>query len=274
MTESAEGFVLREIRYGDTASIVKIYTRDKGLRSFIVKGVRPSGTRSARSSRGRQAKVGLFPLLELEFTYEERRESQTLYALRQFRPSGRAQELYADVAKVCMLTFIAEILGKCLAEGQADEALYDFIAGFVQRLEMADKPYGHYHVWFLLTLSRYLGCYPQVADVLYDTPGLMFDLQEGRFCRGTEVKPAATAVSAMASMPTMASVPVAVSVPSTAARALFSLLAEPDRAEERLRRMGHAERQGLLHLLVQYYTVQFSLSEIKSYAVLQEVYRL
>lgn len=259
MTESAEGFVLREIRYGDTASIVKIYTRDKGLRSFIVKGVRPSGVRSARSARNRQAKVGLFPLLELEFTYEERRESQTLYALRQFRPSGRAQELYADVSKVCMLTFIAEVLGKCLAEGQADEGLYDFIEAFVQRLDMAKKPYGHYHIWFLLMLSRYLGCYPQVADVLYDTPGLMFDLQEGRFFRPSGVNTAATAVA---------------SAPSTAAQALLRLLAEPDGAEEKLRLMGGAERQGLLHLLVQYYTVQFSLSEIKSYAVLQEVYRL
>lgn len=263
MTESAEGFVLREIRYGDTASIVKIYTRDKGLRSFIVKGLRPSGGRSGRSSRNRQAKVGLFPLLELEFTYEERRESQTLYALRQFRPLGRAQELYADVSKVCMLTFIAEVLGKCLAEGQADEGLYDFIAAFVQRLDAAEKPYGHYHIWFLLMLSRYLGCYPQVADVLYDTPGLVFDLQEGRFCRPAGVSSAASvAASATAS------------APSTAAQALFRLLADPDGAEEKLRLMGGAERQGLLHLLVQYYTVQFSLSEIKSYAVLQEVYRL
>lgn len=256
MTESAEGFVLREIRYGDTGSIVKIYTKDKGLRSFIVKGVRPSGTRSARPSRNRQAKAGLFPLLELEFTYVERRENQTLYTLRQFRPSGRAQGLYADVSKVCMLTFIAELLSKCLAEGQADEALYDYIACFVQRLDAAEKPYGHYHVWFLLTLSRYLGCYPQVADALYDTPGLTFDLQEGRFCR----IPAAGAVGSAGS--------------TDSAMALFRLLSEPDTTEERLRTMGNAERQSLLHLLVQYYTVQFSLSELKSYAVLREVYRL
>lgn len=263
MTESAEGFVLREIRYGDTGSIVKIYTRDKGLRSFIVKGLRPSGARSARASRNRQAKAALFPMLELEFTYVERRESQTLYVLRQFRPTGLAQGLYADVSKVCMLTFIAELLSKCLADGQADEALYDYIARFIRRLDAAEKPYGHYRVWFLLTLSRYLGCYPQVADVLYDTPGLMFDLQEGRFCR----TPAGVGDSFTAGRPTQSPNP-------TAAQALFRLLAEPDGAEEKLRLMGGAERQGLLHLLVQYYTVQFSLSEIKSYAVLREVYRL
>ena len=60
MTESAEGFVLREIRYGDTGSIVKIYTKDKGLRSFFVKGVRPSGASGGRSSRHHQGQPGLF----------------------------------------------------------------------------------------------------------------------------------------------------------------------------------------------------------------------
>lgn len=254
MTESAEGFVLREIRYGDTGSIVKIYTKDKGLRSFFVKGVRPSGS---RPSRNRQGKAGLFPFLELEFTYVERRESQTLYTLRQFRPSGRAQRLYGDVTKVCMLTFLAEMLSKCLAEGQADAALYDYIAHFVQRLEAAEKPYGHYHVWFLLMLCRYLGCYPQVAEVLPDAPGLRFDLQEGVFCR--------MPVGTVHQNPLSG---------TEAAAALYRLLSEPDRAEESLRSMGNAERQSLLHLLVQYYTVQFSLSEIKSYAVLREVYSL
>lgn len=257
MTESAEGFVLREIRYGDTGSIVKIYTKDKGLRSFIVKGVRPSGASGGRPSRGRQGKAGLFPFLELEFTYVERRESQTLYTLRQFRPSGRAQRLYGDVTKVCMLTFLAEMLSKCLAEGQADAALYDYIAYFVQRLEAAERPYGHYHVWFLLMLCRYLGCYPQVAEVLPDAPGLRFDLQEGVFCR----------------MPAGA-VPQNPLSGTEAATALYRLLSEPDLAEESLRGMGNTERQSLLHLLVQYYTVQFSLPEIKSYAVLREVYSL
>ncbi|MDE5606267.1 MAG: recombination protein O N-terminal domain-containing protein [Bacteroidales bacterium] len=257
MTESAEGFVLREIRYGDNGSIVKIYTKDKGLRSFFVKGVRPSGASVGRSSRHRQGKAGLFPFLELEFTYVERRESQTLYTLRQFRPSGLAQRLYGDVTKVCMLTFLAEMLSKCLAEGQADDALYGYIAYFVQRLDAAEKPYGHYHVWFLLTLCRYLGCYPQVAEVLPDAPGLRFDLQDGVFCR--------MPVGTVAQNPLSG---------TEAAAALYRLLSEPDRAEESLRRMGNTERQSLLHLLVQYYTVQFSLPEIKSYAVLREVYNL
>lgn len=250
MTGSAEGFVLREIRYGDTGSIVKIYTRDKGLRSFFIKGARPSA--SARPSKKRQAKAGLFPFLEVEFTYVERRESQTLYTLRQFRPSGRAQTLYGDVSKVCMLTFLSELLGKCLAEGQADEALYDFIGYFLSRLDAAGRACGHYHVWFLFALSRYLGCYPQVEAVsAVSAEALDFDVQEGRFSR----------------------------VPGGAggtdgAVALYKLLIEPEQAETALQAMRHAERQSLLQLLIRYYTVQFSLPELKSYAVLREVFQV
>lgn len=258
MTDCTEGFVLREVRYGDTSSIVKIYTKDKGLRSFIVKGLRSAG--GVRRSRGHSvAKAGLFPLLKIEFTYVERRESQTLYTLRQFRPSGPARTLYSDVSKVCMLTFLAELLSKCLPEGQDDEALYDYIDYFLAHLDAAEKPYGHYHIWFLLMLSRYLGCYPQVAEVLGDTTRLFFDLQEGRFgCAGV-----------VAEQGTGGSVTA-----NADAAALYRLLCDPDLAESALRTMRTTERQGVLHLLLQYYTVQFSLPEIKSYAVLKEIFQL
>ena len=40
MNEKTQGFVLQSIRYGDTSLIVKVYTLDGGLQSFMVKGVR------------------------------------------------------------------------------------------------------------------------------------------------------------------------------------------------------------------------------------------
>lgn len=268
MTDSAEGFVLREIRYGDTGSIVKIYTRNKGLRSFIVKGLRPSGGARGRSKGRSSGKAGLFPLLKIEFTYMERRESQTLYNLQNFRPSGPFRTLYGDVRKVCMLTFVAELLSKCLPEGQGDEALYDYIGYFLTRLDAAENQYGHYHVWFLLMLSRYLGCCPQVPEVPPEASRLFFDLQEGRFgytgagggdVTGPEaqVQPRTQALSS-----------------GGGAAALYRLLCEPDQAENTLCSMRNAERQGVLHLLLQYYTVQFSLPEIKSYAVLREIFQV
>ena len=40
MNEKTQGFVLQAIRYGDTSLIVKVYTLNNGLQTFMVKGVR------------------------------------------------------------------------------------------------------------------------------------------------------------------------------------------------------------------------------------------
>ena len=271
MIAATEGFVLREIRYGDTGSVVKIYTKDKGLRSFMVKGLRPSS--SSRGSRKKLAQSALLPLLEVEFTYVEKRESQTLYSLQQFRPCSGGSRLYADVAKTCMLTFVAELLSKCLAEEQADEALYASLSRFVWRLEEAEKPYGHYHIWFLLLLSRYLGCYPQTmtgvglgattAQPAVAQPECFFDLQEGRFVRTGGGFGASGA-------PGIGVAGVGECGPGV--KILHQLFSDFDQAEVLLQTLSNAERQSVLHLLVCYYTIQFSLSELKSYTVLKEVF--
>lgn len=278
MIAATEGFVLREIRYGDTGSVVKIYTKDKGLRSFMVKGLRPSAS-SSRISRKKSAQSALLPLLEVEFTYIEKRESQTLYSLQQFRPCSGGSRLYADVAKTCMLTFVAELLSKCLAEEQADEALYAGLSRFVWRLEEAEKPYGHYHIWFLLLLSRYLGCYPQTvagvglgatkAQPAVAQTECFFDLQEGRFVRSGSGLSASGGFGASCDHGIGVT---GVGECGPGVKILHQLFSDFDQAEVLLQTLSNAERQSVLHLLVRYYTIQFSLSELKSYTVLKEVF--
>ena len=49
MDDTIQGIVLQSIRYGDTSLIVKVFTREHGLRSYMVKGAynRGSGNRAA-----------------------------------------------------------------------------------------------------------------------------------------------------------------------------------------------------------------------------------
>ena len=49
MDDKLQGVVLQSIRYGDTSLIVKIYTRNLGLQSYIIKGAfnRASKNRAA-----------------------------------------------------------------------------------------------------------------------------------------------------------------------------------------------------------------------------------
>ena len=38
MSDKTQGIVLQALRYGDTSLIVKVFTRDSGLKSYMVKG--------------------------------------------------------------------------------------------------------------------------------------------------------------------------------------------------------------------------------------------
>lgn len=249
MTENSVGFILREIRYGDTSSIVKVYTKEHGLRSFMVKGL--------RSSRSKHGKVGLFPLLEIEFSYIQRSESQNLCNILQFRPHGAYKTLYGEVSKSCMLTFLAEILSKCFAEGQPDCAIYGYINRFLENLDNAESSYGYYHLLFLFEISRFLGCYPNIGD--YDIlenkrSSAVFDLREGVFSY---------------SMPAYEG---EVAREENGSELLRLMLSEPSKAEEHLRNMSAKEKNSVLVLMMNYYKIQLSMPEIKSYQVFREVF--
>ena len=56
MDDKIQGIVLQSIRYGDTSLIVKVFTRNYGLKSYMVKGA------FNRSSKNR---VALFQNLNL-----------------------------------------------------------------------------------------------------------------------------------------------------------------------------------------------------------------
>ena len=56
MDDKMQGIVLQSIRYGDTSLIVKVFTRNYGLKSYMVKGA------FNRSSKNR---VALFQNLNL-----------------------------------------------------------------------------------------------------------------------------------------------------------------------------------------------------------------
>jgi len=46
MIFSTSGIVLRSVKYGDTSSVVSIYTRQFGIQSYLVNGVRGAAKNS------------------------------------------------------------------------------------------------------------------------------------------------------------------------------------------------------------------------------------
>src|SRR5690606_27448832 len=78
MLLKTRGIVFRSVKYSETSLIVDIYTEEKGLRKYII-----SGVRKARSS----VSAGLFQVMSLVDIVGYEREGKDLNRLKEIRPA-------------------------------------------------------------------------------------------------------------------------------------------------------------------------------------------
>lgn len=175
--------VLGSIRYGETSLIVKAYTRELGIQSYLVRGVlkpKKSGLRSAYFQ----------PLSYLEAVITHKLGAQRLETIKEAKPIRSFGKIHADVVKSNTALFFAEMLTGSVSGEQQDYELFDFIISSLNYLEEAEK-YGNYLIITILELTRFLGIYPSDSNSILP----FFDLSEGCFQRETT----ATALSERAS---------------------------------------------------------------------------
>ena len=170
MEQGTKGIVLHTIKYGETSTIVHIYTQDYGLRSLNVKGVRTS-------KRKKSFSMGMFqPLTQLEViaTTPKRSGLATLKGAKIIHPYV---SITSNMAKSSVCMFLAEVLRAVLKEEEKNEVLYAFLEHALIWLDTHQKT-ANFHLIMLIRLSKYLGFYPDT-----DTQeGAYFDLQNGQFC--------------------------------------------------------------------------------------------
>ncbi|MFT4032305.1 MAG: DNA repair protein RecO [Siphonobacter sp.] len=157
MLQKTRGLVLNYLRYRETSIIVKIYTEEFGVQTYIENGV--------RSSKGKN-KIALFQpltLLELVVYFKEKGGIQRLSELK---VDQAYQHIPFDITKSTIALFITELLSKTLKEETKNPQLYQFLRESLIWLDLAESGYENFHVWFLLRLSLYLGFEPQTAQQL------------------------------------------------------------------------------------------------------------
>lgn len=166
MLSKTSALVLGAVKYGDSSVILKTYTREEGIRNFIVGGV--------RTKKGPLKPAMTQVLAQLNLVYYVKGKGE----LRRIKEAGMAYhyaELWFDPVKSSLAMFLAEILAHVLKEEEANQNLYDFLVGTINELDTLDNGVGNFHLFFLLRLSAFLGFFPQM-------PGegeLYFDLQSG-----------------------------------------------------------------------------------------------
>lgn len=168
MQTTSQAIVLSKINFGEADLIVKTYTKEFGICSFLLKGIRKS-----KSKKFRPSYFQVLTILDLNFNY---RENRNLQYLTEAKPTEVLNQLYMDFGKTSMLYFIAEILSQAIIEESKDEGLFSFLKDQILQLEK-EEDYQNFHLNFMLQLSKFLGFYPDFS--LDEFP--YFNLVEGEF---------------------------------------------------------------------------------------------
>ena len=163
------GIVFRQVKYSDTSLVVRIFTEELGLRSYMLKGARGSKSK---------LKPGLFQPLSLLDLIVSEKEKGELHHIREARMSYSFRSIPFDIKKSSILLFINELIYKSIQEESANGELFAFLYDSVVKLDDLKENLSHFHLLFTVGLTRYLGFFPQGQ---YKGLSSTFSLEEGTF---------------------------------------------------------------------------------------------
>ena len=169
MSDKTQGIVLQSLRYGDTSLIVKVFTRESGLKSYMVKGA---------FNRNAQNRVALFQNLHLiNYIEAGNPKKGTMGYLKDVQLKHVFHSLPFVMYKSSIVMYISELLSKTLTEQEKNEPLYDFIEQSLLWLDLVETNYANFPLYFTIELTRHLGFYPHTNY----QPEYHFDMLEGLF---------------------------------------------------------------------------------------------
>jgi DNA repair protein RecO (recombination protein O) len=155
MIRKTAGLVLSSIRYKDTSIIVKIFTRELGLKSYLVNGVR---------SMGKGSKMALYQPLTLLDLVVYNKENSGLQRISEAKLQRAHQRIPFDFSRTSIALFMTEVINRSIYENYQNELLYDFLAESVVILDHRDAILSHFPLVFLIEKAKFLGFSPEVAE--------------------------------------------------------------------------------------------------------------
>jgi len=170
MLVKSQAIVLRTYKYSETSIIAKMYTKDYGLLSFIVHGVRK------RKSKYPASFFQAMQIVNLEINYKEK---SNLHNIKEISLAAGLHNIQTNLVRSSISLFLAEVLFKTIQEEEANTNLFEFITNSIAFLEEADeKNITNFHLVFLLQLSQHLGFYPKNN---YEQNRSNFNMLSGEF---------------------------------------------------------------------------------------------
>lgn len=174
MIETTKAIVIKTIKYGDTSLIVTCYTKNCGIKTYLLKGI--------LKSRKSKIKPAYFqPLMQLNLTVNHNNKGG-LNSIRDVEILHFYNSIYTDIKKQTIALFLAEIVYYAIKEEEQNNTLYKYLETSFLWLDTHDNA-SNFHLLFLLNLTKFLGFYPEtnISNKIY------FDLLEGNFTNFNKV---------------------------------------------------------------------------------------
>ena len=169
MLVKTKGVILRSVKYSETSLILDIFTREAGLKTYIISGVRK---KNARTSAGTVQPMNIVDLV----VYDSRRSK--INRIKEVKLAYLYKQIPFDIKKSSVALFMVEILGKSIKEKEANTEFYDFVENSLIFLDQTARNIANFHLVFLVKASKFLGFYPKDN---YGAGNLHFDKREGVF---------------------------------------------------------------------------------------------
>ena len=170
--KKSEGILISNVKYGESSLISKIFSREDGLRSFIISGVR------SRNNKGRAALFQPGQILDMDYYYKE---GDSVIRLKEATIAYLFHSLQSSIVKIALSQYYIEIVkGSIYHTGEQSFDLYDYIREALVSLDQQKDGFTNMAPAFLWKYIPLLGLAPNLE---YSEEDEVLDLQEGQFIR-------------------------------------------------------------------------------------------
>lgn len=171
MLLKTRGIVLHARKYGESSLICEVFTEARGLRRYIIGGV--------RKPKARISAALLQPMSILDMVVYHH-DDRDLTRIKEIQPALLYRQIPFDVRKGAVGLFLVEVIRKVLHDSEENPELFQLVFETFRFLDATPHPVANLHLQFLLELSALLGFRPEGG---FAATHPIFDLQEGRFRR-------------------------------------------------------------------------------------------
>lgn len=240
MLHKTKGIFLQKLDYSETSIIAKIYTKEFGIQTYLLKGI-----------KGKRSKIKANILQHLALLNMEvyHKNQANLQRIKELHIDFAFEDIPYNMRKSTIALFINELLNKCIQEEEANPALFDFLYEAIFLLDQTKESTKSFHLVFIHELSKHLGFQAQISS---EASATYFDMMEGHF------------------QPFAAEHVHYMNEEETAALKQVLRVSLPDSHKLNLSR---TTQNALLHKMIEYYRLHVpDMKELKSLTILQQIF--